>query len=101
MGHIFFRLICRHEPWNKLEPGGKPSKEHVNEQVKQGKLPFIPKEVMETDDPEVAVIRDAMLACYTFDPEKRPSARTIADRLEQALSELSEASSLGRSLRNN
>ena len=93
MGHIFFRLICLHEPWHKLEPGGKPSKEYVSEQVKQGKLPFIPREVLETGDEEVAIIRDAMLACYTFDPNKRPSARSIADRLDRAFKELSGAAS--------
>jgi len=92
MGHIFFRLICMHEPWHKLEPGGKPSKEYVNEKVKLGRLPFIPPEVLETDDLEVAAIRDAMLACYTFDPEKRPSARHIADSLDKALRELSHHS---------
>ncbi|KAL3777797.1 hypothetical protein HJC23_003570 [Cyclotella cryptica] len=90
LGHIFFRLICLHEPWNKLEPGGKPSKEMVTEKVKRGILPYIPADVMETSDPEVAVIRDAMLACYTTDPVERPKARTIADYLDRSLKKLSD-----------
>lgn len=89
MGHIFFRLICGHEPWNKLEPGGKPTKEEINEKVQRGELPFIPDEIMNTSDKELIAIRDAMLQCYNADPEKRPSARSIANSLEQALLELS------------
>ncbi|KAL7543526.1 hypothetical protein ACHAXR_012816 [Thalassiosira sp. AJA248-18] len=99
-GHILFRLICLHEPWHKLEPGytkGEEIRKHyVNEQVKKGVLPFIPKEVMETKDAEVAVIRKAMLACYTYDPEKRPTARSIANFLDRGLEELSKHSFLRR-----
>lgn len=89
MGHIFFRLICGHEPWNKLEPGGRPSKDEVNIKVQRGELPFIPDDVRNSDDPEVIAIRDAMLSCYTFDPLQRPSARDIANILDKALVSLS------------
>ena len=89
LGHIFFRLICGHEPWNKLEPGGRPEKEEVLEKVKKGALPFIPDEIMSTKDREIQIIRDAMLKCYTTDPEERPSARTIANELDSALKKLS------------
>jgi len=89
MGHIFFRLICGHEPWNKLEPGGKPEKEEVHKKVVAGVLPFIPEHVMETTDKEVIAIRDAMLQCYTYEPGKRPNARQIARELDKALRKLS------------
>lgn len=88
MGHIFFRLICGHEPWNKLEDGGKPSKEEVNEKVQQGILPQMPDSVTFTDDKEVIAIRDAMLKCYAFDPEERPTSREIANELEAAFKKL-------------
>jgi len=88
MGHIFFRLICGHEPWNKLEIGGKPSKEEIHEKVQRGILPFIPDHVLNTLNPEVAAIRQAMLQCYTFNPVERPSARAIANELEVALEKL-------------
>lgn len=91
MGHIFFRLICGHEPWNKLEPGGRPAKEEVNEKVKKGILPFIPDSVQDTNDPEVIAIRDAMLACYTFNPSERPKAREIAKRLDKTLQKLEQS----------
>jgi serine/threonine protein kinase len=88
MGHIFFRLICGHEPWNKLEPGGKPGKAEVNDKVEKGILPHIPPDILESKDPEEAAIRDAMLRCYTFDPAERPSARSLADRLQEELGRL-------------
>lgn len=94
MGHIFFRLICGHEPWNKLEAGGKPSKVQVNEKVRKGVLPAIPQAILETDSSEIAAIRDAMLGCYTFDPAKRPSAREISNALQVALDKLEDSSPL-------
>jgi serine/threonine protein kinase len=94
MGHIFFRLICGHEPWNKLEPHGKPSKTEVNEKVKRGILPTVPQEIMHTQDPELAAIRDAMLGCYVFDPTKRPSARDTANSLQSALDQLETLSTI-------
>jgi serine/threonine protein kinase len=90
MGHIFFRLICGHEPWNKLEPGGRPSKEEVNLKVQRGDLPFIPDFVRSAEDPEIIAIRDAMLSCYTFDTTKRPSARNVANALDKALEALAK-----------
>ncbi len=92
MGHIFFRLICGHEPWNKLEPGGRPSKEEVNSKVQRGDLPFIPDFVRSAEDPEIIAIRDAMLSCYTFDPTMRPSARDVANALDKALEALAKQS---------
>lgn len=91
LGHIFFRLICGHEPWHKLEPGGMPSKEVLNQKVQNGILPTIPTSVMESTDPEVIAIRKAMLDCYTYEPADRPSAREIAESLASTLSELSTA----------
>jgi len=92
MGHIFFRLICGHEPWNKLEPAGRLVKEEVNKKVKKGMLPTIPEEVMKSTDEEVIAIRDAMLRCYSVDPIKRPSAREIANTFQSILDRLSDAS---------
>ena len=93
MGHIFFRLICGHEPWNKLEPGGRPSREQVNTKVQRGDLPFIPDDVRKSENPEVIAIRDAMISCYSFDPVKRPSARDVANALGQVLETLTNTSS--------
>ena len=81
-------MICGHEPWNKLEPGGRPSKEVISERVQQGQRPFIPEDVLKTEDPEVAAIRDAMLDCYKADAKERPKAREIARRLEAVLEKL-------------
>mmetsp|Transcript_7673 Transcript_7673/g.20763 ORF Transcript_7673/g.20763 Transcript_7673/m.20763 type:complete len:257 (+) Transcript_7673:65-835(+) len=88
MGHIFFRLICGHQPWNKLEPGGKPEKEEINDKVQRGVLPFIPEDIVNSQEAEVIAIRDVMLQCYSFHPKERPTARQIANTLDKALEAL-------------
>jgi len=91
MGNIFFRLICRHEPWNTYEKGGKPPKEEMNAKVQAGILPQIPTFILESTDFATVAIREAMLAAYTTDPNERPSARSIANDLNRAL-RIAEAS---------
>ncbi len=88
LGHIFFRMICGHEPWNKLELGGKPSSNGLRERVKAGILPRIPDYIMNTTVTEEKIILDAMLASYTVDPEERPSSRDIAGFLDNELRRL-------------
>jgi len=94
LGNVFFRMICLHEPWHRLEPGYKLGddirKDYINERVKKGVLPTIPKEILNTKDVEVRIIKEAMIACYTSDPDKRPSARVIANFLDQGIAELSK-----------
>jgi serine/threonine protein kinase len=91
LGHIFFRLICGHEPWHKLEPGGMPSKDVLNDKVKHGILPAIPDEIINSSDAEIVSIHKSMMDCYTYDPVNRPSAREIANSLQVALEKLETA----------
>lgn len=88
LGHLFFRIVGGHEPWNKLELSGKPSSTTLREKVKAGILPRIPDYAMNTKNAEEQVIRDAMLACYTFDPKERPTSRDIAEFLDYHLLQL-------------
>lgn len=88
LGHIFFRIICGHEPWNKLEINGRPTAQEINIKTQAGILPHIPDFILKSKDPEVKVILDVMLKCYTFDPLKRPSAREVFNLLNETLSKL-------------
>lgn len=85
MGNIFFRLICRHEPWNHYEKGGKPPKEEITAKVQAGILPVIPDFILESTDFATVAIREAMFKAYTTDPKLRPSARSISNDLNRAL----------------
>ena len=83
-GHILFRLICGHEPWNKFEPV-RPTKEELNDKVARGVMPTIPKEVLSSKDPEVISILRVMIRCYSLNPADRPTAREIAVAFDVAL----------------
>jgi serine/threonine protein kinase len=88
LGHIFYRLICGHEPWNKLEAGGKPTSAELSLKVKNGILPRIPGHILNSNDPEVVAIREAMFMCYTFEPSQRPASKVIAKFLEDELNKM-------------
>jgi serine/threonine protein kinase len=76
MGHILFPLICGHEPWNKLEPGGKPAKDEIDQKVRKGKLPFIPDFVMNSAGRQGSHCHSRsyapMLRCRSFATSERP-----------------------------
>jgi|AntRauTorckE5430_2_1112549.scaffolds.fasta_scaffold00511_10 serine/threonine protein kinase len=88
LGHIFYRIICGHEPWNRLEQGRKPSSDVLARKVKAGILPRVPQNVMESTDPVVVAIRKAMFMCYTVDPMNRPSSKYVAAFLDEELKNL-------------
>jgi serine/threonine protein kinase len=90
MGNIFFRLICKHVPWRSFERGHSPSVPEINGKVQLGIHPVIPRFVRESTDFATVAIREAMLAAYTSDPKKRPSARSIANDLKNAQKKISE-----------
>lgn len=88
LGHILFRILCSHEPWNKFEIGGRPSSDSLARKIGAGIMPRIPAKIMKSIDPEVNVIREALLKCYTLDPKRRPSSRELAIFLKESLDEL-------------
>jgi hypothetical protein len=85
MGHIFYRLLVGHEPWNKVEPGGRPSRTNLIKNVKSGKLPFIPKQIKDSKNPETQAIYTAMMMCYTINALDRPSSKDISRFLRHQL----------------
>lgn len=85
LGHIFYRILVGHEPWGSLEPGGKPSRTKLTENVKDGKLPFIPSSLRKSHDPEIETIYTAMMMCYTVNATERPSSKEIAGYLQGRL----------------
>lgn len=83
-GHILFRLISGHEPWNKFEVR-RPTKEDLTNKVARGVMPSIPVDVLESKDPEVQSILRMMIRCYSLNPEDRPTARQIFVAFDAAL----------------
>ena len=97
MGHLFYRILVGHEPWNHVEPGGKPSREKLKEKVKNGKLPFIPKQIKESKNPETQAIYSAMMMCYTVNVQDRPSSQDVSRFLRHRLQLLESKYSLASS----
>lgn len=57
----------------------------VRKRVKRGERPEFPKDVRENEDPAIKAIRNATTACWTFDPDERPTSVEIRDFLRDAL----------------
>ncbi|KAL7538259.1 hypothetical protein ACHAXR_010670 [Thalassiosira sp. AJA248-18] len=56
----------------------------VKEKILSGKLPVLPSEVEHSSDPAINAIVRAMKNAFTFDANRRPSAREIANDLDKA-----------------
>ncbi len=54
---------------------------HITRSKLKGAKPKIPDEVKKSDDPSIQALLNAMNRCYRSDPAERPSAREIADYL--------------------
>ena len=56
--------------------------------VAKGIKPKVPTEVKRSKDPAIVALRKAFEACETFFPEKRPTAREVANELSAVLDSL-------------
>ena len=90
VGNILFQLLTKREPWNHLEPERPPTQDEIKKRKLVGGLPFVPASVLESNDPAIQSIHLAMLSCYTFYAEKRPSAKQISDNLKVAIALIKE-----------
>ena len=65
-----------------------PNKKELSIKVSKGILPTIPKDVKESKNIVIKRIYKAMMKCYTYDPNRRPSARVIANDLHHGIESL-------------
>mmetsp|Transcript_22157 Transcript_22157/g.50723 ORF Transcript_22157/g.50723 Transcript_22157/m.50723 type:complete len:86 (+) Transcript_22157:1207-1464(+) len=56
--------------------------------ILDGVLPTVPEKFQKSSDKAIKALLEAMEMTFTFDPEKRPSARHISDFLSGKLKEL-------------
>ena len=73
---------------------GKTS-ESAKELVELGKRPTFPLRFKDTKDPAVLAMIEAIMRCWTHDPEQRPSSREISDYLNESLRKIQGVDKLG------
>ena len=80
LGNVLYFLLMREPPWLDVSPN------QVHEQVMQGARPIINSNaILISDNPFDVAMRDAMDACFIFDPRDRPGAQAVADILKKAM----------------
>ena len=74
------------------EPRGKKNKKkrfmQVSRELADGLKPTFPPKYIDSDDPSVVAIRNAITLCWEPDPDRRPYAIDIANELYAALSKI-------------
>ncbi|EJK70002.1 hypothetical protein THAOC_08682 [Thalassiosira oceanica] len=85
VGNLLFTFLTGKAPWGHL------AKHHPEELPKigrakmtEGLVPPVPDEYLKSKDPYLRVLRQAMDMCFQFRPEDRPSAKELAQFLEEA-----------------
>ena len=58
--------------------------------VKHGIKPLLPTNVRYSHDPSIICMRNMMNKCKSFNPDDRPSAKEVADELDEAYSRISQ-----------
>lgn len=94
LGNILFRFATGKGPWR--EYASSPDASLTPEQKEEiaylksvkGATPRIPQETLESTDPYIKVILEAMNMCYKYKPNERPSARGVARFLQLSLENL-------------
>jgi hypothetical protein len=70
----------------------KERQDEVRPKVARGELPKLPPpyDTLTLKDPALKALKDAMYKCLRLNPEDRPSAGEIAEKLAEALGNLPE-----------
>eukprot|EP00586_Coscinodiscus_wailesii_P011334 CAMPEP_0172500398 /NCGR_PEP_ID=MMETSP1066-20121228/137641_1 /TAXON_ID=671091 /ORGANISM="Coscinodiscus wailesii, Strain CCMP2513" /LENGTH=396 /DNA_ID=CAMNT_0013274601 /DNA_START=185 /DNA_END=1375 /DNA_ORIENTATION=+ len=86
LGNIMFYIIAQMKPYKNL----KTTQEENYEMVRKAVIPPLPGKWSNSSDPAIVVLKKAMKRCYRLNPEERPSARDIANRLIKAYKKLNK-----------
>ena len=82
LGHVLYFLLVKDIPyhgWGKLETYDLSIK---------GEKPFIPEEITESHHPYERYMVEAINMCLTYDPNERPGAREVANKLQAGIRRL-------------
>jgi len=81
LGNLLFQVLTRRQPWTHMEPDGKPTVEEVAIKKEAGLMPSLPYKYANSTKMTFQALYHAAMACYRYDPLKRPTATELADKL--------------------
>ena len=85
MGNIFYELLMKQWPFEKL------SDEEAQANIKDGKRGHVSRGIVESKDPAIRALYEAMQRSWTHLAKDRPKAREIADYLVEALGKIRQS----------
>ena len=85
LGSIIYHILTGKRVWKS-----QYIKRNAEKAMIRGELPVIDDSIKNSSDPVNQALMKAFYMCYTYDPEKRPSAKQVARYLEERWSELSD-----------
>ena len=90
-GNILFQVLTRHQPWTHKETD-KLSMEDIVAKKREGQLPTIPEQYLNSTRTEIHALLMATVGCYHPNPKKRPSAYQLAQSLGTAYESVKDSS---------
>jgi len=91
LGSIIYHALTGKQVWKD-----QYKKRDAEKAMIRGELPLIDDVIVNSSDPVDQALLKAFYMCYTYDPQKRPSAKEVASYLEERWLELSKSSKGGR-----
>lgn len=75
LGNFLFFILTNQSPHKGFK------KEISHQMVADGIAPAFPRKIMKSRDPAIALLRRVISKCHIADPNKRPTAREVANEL--------------------
>jgi len=92
LGNILWSLLTNKSPWVK----DKKNMDELRPRVARGELPPLPSKIVNSVDPTMIAIRNAMFKCLRVNPEERASAGEVAYDLKMAMKEVKRLEKEGK-----
>jgi len=85
LGNLLFHVLTKRQPWTHLEPNGPLTPEQAAQKKIMGEMPFVPEKYTAdgTKKQALKALYHATMECFRTDPELRPTAHSVATRLDQ------------------
>lgn len=88
LGNLLYHVLTTHNARGKVV---ETRMEMIREEVMQGKVPAMDEFFIKSKKPIHVAFKSAMRRCFELDPEKRGTAREVADILLQTLEDVRQA----------